>query len=65
MDQVEFENAVCVAASSKAIRVRLEDRDEEIWIPQSVVSEDSEVWKPGDRGTLIIPEWFALKNGMI
>lgn len=57
----------CLRATEKAILVRfIELPDEpEIWIPQSQVDDDSEVWKPGDEGTLVINEWIARKNGII
>jgi hypothetical protein len=35
------------------------------WIPQSLIDDDSEVYKPGQTGELVIPEWFALKEGLI
>lgn len=35
------------------------------WIPKSIIHEDSEVYKKGTEGTLIIPEWFAVKEGIV
>ncbi len=32
---------------------------EELCIPQSQVHENSEVWKPGDEGTLVVTGWLA------
>ena len=32
---------------------------EEHWIPQSQIHEDSEVFKPGTEGDLIVARWFA------
>jgi len=34
-------------------------RGEEVWIPTSQVHEDSEVYKTGTEGTLVIPRWVA------
>ena len=62
---VEFEDAVCVGQSAKAIQVRLADRQSPIWIPQSLVHDDSEVYKQGQKGTLVLPEWFAIKEGLV
>jgi hypothetical protein len=58
----EIEGAICVGATAKAIRVRIDER--ELWVPQSVVDDDSEVWKDGDTGMLIVKEWFAIKEGL-
>lgn len=62
--QVEFE-AVCIGATLKAIQVKLAEHEKPIWIPQSLVHDDSEVYKPGQKGSLIVPEWWALKEGLI
>lgn len=35
------------------------------WIPKSQIDDDSEVWKPGQEGELIISAWFAEKEGLI
>ena len=33
-------------------------------IPQSLIDADSEVWREGDQGTLVIPEWLAIDRGI-
>jgi hypothetical protein len=33
------------------------------WVPQSVVHDDSEVYKEGDEGKLVVQLWFAEKEG--
>jgi hypothetical protein len=38
---------------------------DEIWIPLSQIHDDSEVYKMGTKGTLIITEWLAKKKGLI
>jgi hypothetical protein len=47
----------------------VEDEDgEEVWIPNSQVHDDSEIWdesKIGEEGKLVIPEWLALKKGWL
>lgn len=53
---------VCVAETTKAIKVY--DGTKEFWVPKSVVHEDSEVWKTGQEGTLIVAEWWAEKEGL-
>lgn len=58
-----FEGARCVSASGKAIRVRLASGAYH-WIPNSVVDEDSEVFKDGDEGKLVVKSWFCEKEGI-
>lgn len=35
----------------------------EMWVPHSVIHEDSEVYEMGTSGKLIVFEWFANKEG--
>lgn len=60
-DAVRLE-ARCVRATSNAILVDVDG--EEVWIPQSCVHDDSEVWKRGDEGTLVVTRWIAEKKGL-
>jgi Ser-tRNA(Ala) deacylase AlaX len=46
--------------TEKAILFQQED-GEEYWVPKSVLHDNSEVWKLGDVGILIVKEWFARK----
>jgi hypothetical protein len=63
----EDEGAVvgeCVAIheTEKALHVRLYD-DEMAWVPKSQIHDDSEVWSNGQKGTLIVTEWYAKQKG--
>lgn len=51
-----------VAASGKALLVEIEGEDH--WIPVSQITDDSEVWREGDSGTLVITEWIAAQKGL-
>ena len=52
--------------TDKALLVRLESDLEEHWIPQSVISDDSECYSMlSGPGTLIVQRWFAEKEGLI
>lgn len=62
-ETVEFEDVECLVDSGEAILVLIDG--EKHWIPQSQVDEDSEVWRKGDVGSLIITEWIAEKKGLI
>ena len=33
------------------------------FVRQNVISDDSEVWKPGQTGTLLIQDWYAESRG--
>lgn len=61
----EVEDARCIRDSGKAILVEAPDFDEPEWIPQSMVDEDSEVYKLGTEGKLIVADWFAEKKGWL
>lgn len=39
--------------------------DEPVWIPKSQISDESEVYKAGQAGTLLVAEWLALDKRMI
>lgn len=60
-----FGEAECVAETDKAIGVLRDDAGdtEPFWIPKSVIHDDSEVWKKGDEGELVVKYWWAEKNG--
>ena len=60
--KASFENVECLRATERAILCRIGNR--EVWIPQSQVDEDSEVYALGHRGKLVITEWFADKEGL-
>lgn len=62
---MEIENARCVAETAQAICVTAPDFDEDEWIPQSQIDEDSDVYKKGTDGTLIVSDWYARKKGWI
>ena len=61
-------DCVCFFETVKAIAISLDgvlDLNNCHWIPKSLISDDSEVWKKGDEGKLVVPEWFAIKEGLV
>lgn len=60
-DPVHIDDVECIRQTDKAILVLIDG--EEKWIPQSVIHDDSEVWKKGDEGELVVQGWFAEKEG--
>ncbi|MDP3768801.1 MAG: hypothetical protein Q8S13_12365 [Dehalococcoidia bacterium] len=63
-DKAEFPRSVALAATDKALLCRFEDGAEH-WIPQGQIDDDSDVWKRGDEGTLIISAWIAEQKGLV
>jgi hypothetical protein len=61
-DPVSFHGVKCARATERAILVEIEGEDH--WIPLSQVDDDSEVYKSGDQGTLVVSHWFAVKEGL-
>lgn len=58
----------CIKETAKAILVRFKDNDgQEMWIPKSVIHDDSEVYDVDehDTGDLILQTWFAEKEELI
>lgn len=55
------------ASTAKALKVRLDPSSvlgaQEIWLPKSVVHDDSEVFDDGGEGELVVQRWFARKEG--
>lgn len=58
-----IDDARGIAATDKALLVEAPDLDEPVWVPQSQITDDSEVWKVGDEGDLHVTDWFASKQG--
>ncbi len=59
----QFDGVKCTAETTKAILCIVDGT--EVWIPKSVVDDDSEVSSKDDEGLLIVAEWFARKQGWI
>ena len=61
-DVHRIEGVKVVDETVKAVRVQIDDR--QVWIPKSVIHDDSEVWKIGTEGELVVARWFAEKEGL-
>lgn len=61
--KVEFEGIKCTGETEKAILVKIEGTRH--WIPKNQVDDDSDVYKTGTDGTLIISEWIAKEKGLV
>jgi hypothetical protein len=63
-DIVRFDDCTAVHATPKALLVSIPELGDEIWIPRSVVHDDSEVFESGHEGELVIKEWWAREEGL-
>ena len=62
-DGVSFHDAEALVVTPKALLCRLADA-REVWVPLSVITDDSEVFGCGDVGELVVRSWFARKEGL-
>jgi hypothetical protein len=56
-----YRGVAILRGTAKAVLVRFADK-KEAWVPQSVIHDDSPCWRPGDRGDLVVYEWWASKR---
>lgn len=64
MSVVRFDDCSCDRETEKACKVFISDLDEMKWIPKSVIHDDSEVYKDGTIGELVLQEWWATKENL-
>jgi hypothetical protein len=62
-EYVTFDDVTSLRQTAKALLVDIDGA--ETWIPQSVISEDSEIYKADQTGTLIVAHWWAKKAGLV
>lgn len=63
---ISFDNCRSIKDSGKALLVLIPEVDDEpVWVPQSVIDDDSEVWKERQEGTLVVATWWAEKQQWI
>lgn len=63
-EEIAYVHARCKVETEKAILCDLET-GEELWVPKSLIREDSQVTSKGDEGELAIPWWFAEREGVV
>lgn len=62
-DPVDLGKVKVLSESAKAIQVEREDGST-LWVPKSVLHDDSEVFEADQDGKLVVLEWFAEKEGL-
>jgi len=60
-DTESFPHAKGKKETLKALLVELED-GREVWVPKSVIDDDSEVYEEGSEGKLVLASWFCKKG---
>jgi hypothetical protein len=65
-EPVTFEDAYADRETPLALLcvIALGGRKHEKWIPKSQIHDDSEVFRKGDQGKLVVTGWFAEKEGL-
>lgn len=65
-EPVSLGQGLVLRATDKALLIALEDLGEPLWVPKSVVHDDSEVYGPDAgacEGELVVKAWWAEANG--
>ncbi len=63
-ESVTFEDAKVIAETAMALKIECEELNSQpVWIPRSVIHDDSEISEKDDEGTLALKRWFAEKEG--
>ena len=63
-EPVEFDDCECRRETAMAPLVCIDGR--EIWVPESVVHDDSEVFDADDNASdkFVVKEWWATREGL-
>jgi hypothetical protein len=60
---MRFEDVTCLQETEMAILVDIPELLEHQWVPKSQIDDDSEVYKRGTNGSLVVSDWFAEQQG--
>lgn len=64
-EKAEFEDAKGLRFTKTGLALWCLVDGIEVCIPQSQIDDDSEVWRPGDEGKLVISMWIAIEKGLV
>jgi hypothetical protein len=62
-DTVEFDDVAAVGETDKALCCLIES--ETHWVPKSQIHDNSEIYKKGHEGRLVVSRWFAEQKGWV
>lgn len=60
-----LEDVTCVRETELAMLCEVPEAGRTLWVPKSLVDEDSEVRGRGQEGCLIVARWFAVKEKLV
>lgn len=59
-------HANVVNETEKAVLFHVDDLDRGLWVPKSVIHDNSETWdSENDDGELVVRQWWAEKNQLV
>lgn len=61
-ETITLEEVASLHATADAVLCLIGSR--QVWVPQSVIHEDSEVFDAGQIGKLVIFTWWATREGL-
>ena len=64
-DSENLGKARILGETNKAVRARLDRSGMTLWIPKSVIHDDSPAWKVNDYDDLIVKTWWAKKERLV
>lgn len=62
---IEIEDVEVLIEKPTSLLVTSPNLDKEYWVPKSQITDDSEVYKAGTEGTLIVTDWIAEEKGWV
>jgi len=62
-DLARFEDVTALRETKMALLCEIDGK--RVWIPKSQIHEDSEVYKMGTEGELVIPQWLAEEKELV
>lgn len=60
---IDLRNVEVVRHQERDLVCRIDGR--QVTVPSYLLKPGSQVWGAGDRGTLVVPRWFAANAGLI
>lgn len=65
MSKVSFEGTRVIRESDSGLALLIEIEGKEVWVPKSVIHDDSEVYDEDHEGELVLKEWWAEEKGLV
>lgn len=60
---VTIDDVTALRSSDKALLCVIDG--EHLWVPQSQIADDSEVYERGHEGKLVVTHWWASERGLV